>query len=218
MKWLKPDKVILLGDIVDCYSISSFTRDPERASSLKEELDQGAKFIDKIVHTCPNAEVIYELGNHEDRLRKTIWNVVPAFKGLITFEEKLHLDKHNIKSYDYGFAYVHNAFLYIHGNKVNKHSAYTAKVNYADLGMSGIGGHTHRAGTYYKTDWDGEHEFAENGCLCKLSLSEEWFHKPVPDWQHAFSIVYFDQDKFHVDQIVIPRKKFIIYHKKMFTL
>jgi hypothetical protein len=157
-------------------------------------------------------------GNHCWRFDKYI-NGHPELNGVIDFNAKIGLIDFGYEWYEYGDIYEHNGFLYTHGHRVNKHSGYTAKNMLEDLGVSGECGHTHRAGSHYKTDWGGEKVFLENGCLCDFTLSMDWFRRKLPNWQYAISVVKFQGKDFHVDQIVIPRKKqFIIYGDKYYTL
>jgi UDP-2,3-diacylglucosamine pyrophosphatase LpxH len=217
-KNLHPDKLFILGDFVDMYSISHFSRDPERVTNLKPEFEQGKRILDLIVNTINAKEVIFTEGNHEDRLRKFLWNN-PVIHGLISMEDKLGVNDLGIKYYEYGKNYIYkNKLIYTHGNKVNKYSAYTAKNMMDDLGLSVISGHTHRLGTHYRTDYGGAKIAVENGCLCSISLAHDWFRKEVIDWQLGLSVIKWVEDRFNIHQICVPKDKFIIYGKFYYEL
>jgi hypothetical protein len=204
--------------MVDCPSISKFDDSPLRITTLRQDLNAGYEANCKISDKFPKAKKRYVKGNHCDRY--PIWICSnKKLDGLIDFDKEIGLKEHEIEIYEYGDKFETNGFYFMHGDVIRKHSAYTAKCLLEDMGVSGICGHTHRAGTHYKTDYNGEKEFLENGCLCDFKLSKFWFRKPLPNWQMAISILKFIDDKFHIEQIVIPSKHpFIIYGDKYYTL
>jgi predicted phosphodiesterase len=216
-KFLQPDKLFILGDFIDNWSISKFLKDPARKLNLKSEIKQGREVIDRINTAIPKAEKFFIFGNHEDRLRKFLWSV-PALDGIVKLEEELGLIDYGYQVFDYGHNYQYQTLIYTHGYKVNKYSAYTAKNLLDDLGISVISGHTHRMGSHYKTNHSGALVGIENGCLCINDLSFQWFQREVPDWQHGISIIKFVEDRFNVHQVCIPKNKFILYGKQYITL
>ena len=214
-KNLKPDKLFILGDFIDFYSISRFDRNPERVVNLESEFKQGRELLWQI-RDIIDGEIIFIAGNHEDRLRKFLWNN-PVLNGCISLEKKLDLNNLEIKFYEYGKNYIYkDKLIYTHGNKINKYSAYTAKNLLDDLGMSVVSGHTHRLGMHYKTDYSGAKVGVENGCLCAFENAMEWFRKETIDWQRGISVIKWHEDRFNIQQICIPKDLFIIYGKHYF--
>ena len=61
--WYKPDELIFLGDVVDFYAVSSFTKDPKRALELQDEIDQAVDIIRRITDKAPKANKIFLRGN-----------------------------------------------------------------------------------------------------------------------------------------------------------
>jgi predicted phosphodiesterase len=217
-KNLHPDKLFILGDFIDMYSISKFDRNPARVTNLQTEFVMGKDTLQRLVSEIKPAQVIFTEGNHEDRLRKFIWNN-PVLDGCIDIKEKLGINELGIEYFEYGKNYVYkDKLIYTHGNKINKFSAYTAKNMLDDLGMSVISGHTHKLGTHYRTDYSGAKIAVENGCLCQTELALEWFRKEVIDWQKGISVIKWHDDRFNIHQICIPKEKFIIYGKHYYTL
>ena len=217
-KELKPDKLFILGDYIDMYSISKFDRNPARVTNLQTEFDMGKDTLHKLLSEIKPAQVIFTEGNHEDRLRKFIWNN-PVLDGCIDIKEKLGINELGIEYLEYGKNYVYkDKLIYTHGNKTNKFSAYTAKNMLDDLGMSVILGHTHKLGTHYRTDYSGAKVAVENGCLCQSDLALEWFRREVIDWQKGITVIKWHDDRFNIHQICIPKDKFIIYGKHYYTL
>jgi predicted phosphodiesterase len=217
-KALKPDKLFILGDYMDMYSISKFDRNPERVTNLQTEFNMGKEILARIINTIKPTQTIFTEGNHEDRLRKFIWNN-PVLNGCIDIKEKLGINELGIQYYEYGKNFVYqDRLIYTHGTKVNKFSAYTAKNMLDDLGLSVIFGHTHRCGSHYRTDYSDAKEAVENGFLCDKSLAMEWFRREVIDWQLGISVISWVEDRFNIHNICIPKHKFIIYGNKYYTL
>jgi predicted phosphodiesterase len=66
----RPDLVVIGGDLLDMYSISRFDKDPERTFRLQDEIDAAKPFVKAV--DALGADVVYLLGNHEERLANLI--------------------------------------------------------------------------------------------------------------------------------------------------
>ena len=69
----QPDSLINLGDMVDCYTLSDFLRDPNRKESLQDEIDIARGINLMLRQAAPNATIDQFEGNHEERLRRALW-------------------------------------------------------------------------------------------------------------------------------------------------
>lgn len=199
-KDLKPDRVILIGDIIDFYSISRYMKDPGRINSLQPDIDKTRAMIDHIrTDIAPNAEIIYLEGNHEDRLGRFLLTKAPELYNLraLTVPELLDLRKMDIT---YKIEHQIGDLTLTHGHIVRKHSAYTARAMSEDYGCV-ISGHTHRLGSHYRTDRRGHVCAYENGCLA--SMGDVEFIKGTPNWQHGFSVLSENRGLLNVEQIQI---------------
>ena len=58
------DIIILNGDILDFYDVSSFDKDPDRINSLQKEIDMATKFFKKLRTIKPDARIVFIKGNH----------------------------------------------------------------------------------------------------------------------------------------------------------
>jgi len=97
-------------------------------------------------------------------------------------------------------------FLITHAEIIRAHSGWTAKGMSDKHGGSGIHGHTHRLGSYYKTNRSGMYGWYENGCLCNLEPD----YMVHPNWQQGFSVITFTRGgRFWVEQMQIIHRKFI---------
>lgn len=73
-KDFRPEAWLNLGDHYDCEAISRFDKDPRRALlGLQSEIDASARYWRTVAGMVDT--VAFLLGNHEDRLRKTLATV-----------------------------------------------------------------------------------------------------------------------------------------------
>ena len=132
LKEHQPSVVHLLGDVVDFYQLSSFNKDPIRALELQGDLDGTELYLQRVRDAVPNARIIYSEGNHEFRLRRYLWSEAKELAALrsLRIEELLHLDRYKVEWVDQMSPYKIGKLLYIHGVKVSKWSAYTARAHF----------------------------------------------------------------------------------------
>lgn len=205
---LQPDYVFANGDVNDFYPLSKFDKNPERLTNLQGDLDNTSGMFTRQRALVANARMVELDGNHEDRLRRYLWSRDPALSSLRCLElnKLLGLDENEIShsGYEEGIL-INGVFLIIHGNICSVHSSYTAKRMYEKHGGCGIGGHTHRGGSYYKKDRFGTWGWWENFCLCDLDPD----YIQNPNWQHGFSLIHFKKKRFYVEQVPIIDGKFI---------
>ena len=210
IKDFKPHKVFVLGDWIDFYDLSSFDRDPDRKFSLQKELDLGRGYLEELADLTPKATRVFMQGNHEDRLRRWLWRNpdVSSLRGL-DLDELLGLADLGYESYEYHQVYNYGTGLLVkHGDLVRKHSAYTAKAELENDGISGISGHTHRLGTHFKRDHSGQTVWYEAGCLCDL----EPHYNVRPNWQTGYAYSYKERQgsQFHITLVPIIKNKAIV--------
>ncbi len=208
VKDLKPYGVILNGDIVDCYELSTFDKNPLKEAGLEREIRESMGLLYTLAqHTT---ERWWLGGNHEDRLRRTLWKW-PQFSTLsaLQFEHLFNLDDNGFKWKPYGGVYNLGKLLVTHGNMVRTHSGWTGRAHFEKFGGSVLIGHTHRLGIYYRTNAKGVHAGYENGCLCRLDPE----YVQYPDWQQGFSVVHVDTSNgfFNVAQVPILRRRIFYY-------
>jgi predicted phosphodiesterase len=198
---LEPHGVILNGDIVDCYSISDYTKNPMSYADLETEKGLAEIVMGHVKRT--GAKELYWIGgNHEDRLRRYAWKNAPALAqtGELDFARVFRTKENGFNYLPYGEGVQLGRLYVTHGDLVSKHSAYSAKAMFEKYGTSVLHGHTHRLGVYYKRDARGPHAAYENGCLCKLSPE----YAQHPNWQQGFSVVHLQPNgEFNVQQIPI---------------
>lgn len=192
-KWFNPDRIFIMGDLVDFYAISQFIKDPERALRLQDELDQAKNILEQFRKFFPITPIVLIRGNHEHRLQKYLWTKAPELSGLrdLMVESLLDLKKLNI-IYEKTGRLIHRGVVFKHGDVVRKYAGYSAKGEFEKSGMSGISGHTHRASTYYQNNASGNYVWMECGCLCQLD--PEYMEGDTPNWQQGWGVGYFKEN------------------------
>lgn len=204
---IKPDGIIMNGDIVDMHSLSSFDKNPLDAPRLEQEIKEAGELMARFKRI---PKKIWIGGNHEHRLEKYIWKKAPEFAGLdsLGFPVLFKLKDFGFEWLPYGKWIELGKLVVTHGNLVSRHSAQTARNHMEKYGTSILVGHVHRLGAFYKRDMRGEHVAFENGCLCRLDPEYDQF----PNWIHGLSIVHtFPNGLFNVQQVPILDRRILTY-------
>ena len=213
-KDLQPDCVVHIGDLLDCWQISDFDKDPARRSTLQDDIDVATGMLKTLQTQAPDAKYWLLEGNHEDRLRRLIWRMTDkqrelahlrAFQEGINWPSLLGLNLAD----DTGWTFVHAQgqartrilpkFITKHGQIIRKWSGASAKAEWERYGKSGLSGHTHRLGLFYTNDYNGSHVWAETGCTCLLQA--EYVEDPC--WQQGCAVITYVGDRFAVELVYI---------------
>lgn len=216
IEYIKPDVIIMLGDMVEFQPLSSFMKLPESGLLLQSDLEVTHKYFTSLRESCGwDCKIVYKEGNHERRLRNGILHNFPELFTLenLKIENLLKLDDFNITYSPYEEdLFINQDFVAIHGSKYEKgylsqESSYSAKNTYHKWKMSGIMGHTHRLGAYYFRTLKGMDAFYESGCL--RNIEPDWVKHP--NWQQGIMLGYFSKtsSRFYMQQIPIVHHKFI---------
>lgn len=210
----QPENIVLLGDILDCYSISRFSKRPDRVRNLQDEINIFYHLMRDLKKELPNTDIHYVLGNHENRLEKLVLDN-PGLFGLKALEPQRLFRLDDLGIYYHKTKVKLNNFIYYHGDVVRKDASYTAKAEYLDHKMQdGVSGHTHRLGSYYSTYEQQPSGWFENGCLCKIE--PDYINDPdKANWQHGFTIVDSFDGINQATQILVNNHRFA-YNGKIY--
>ena len=214
-KELQPYAIDLIGDLIDCYALSSFDKNPSRQSSLQDEIDQGQDFLSELRSVVGSkCEIHYSEGNHEARIRKLLWGKCSQFAGLrnLTIPELLRLDSFNIQWHPSGIPYNAGSLWFTHGKKINQTAGVAAKLTSDKAGCSIVMGHGHRMGWIPTTDWAGCREGIEVGHLCDPAQLE-YLDSP-PNWQQGWCTIEIGKDYHDVNFVKVVqsgKKKLFVY-------
>lgn len=214
---LNPGFVCAHGDVLDCEQLGRWPKDPMHRVGLAEEIEMGATHLGIIKSLTPNAKRVYLLGNHEARLRKSIWALcegrlageiltLPSVHEVLKWEALLGLgDDWETVSYTGGGGSNHyllfDRLILKHGDIVRAHSGASAKAEYSKYNKGGMSGHTHRRGVYEHRDYNGTQAWWEMGLLG--TIREDYVAHA--DWQQGFNVVTWSADRkqFGVEEIRI---------------
>ena len=201
----QPDTIVIDGDGIDCYSLSTFDKNPHRIFKTKDELAMAGNMLDMFHKLCPNAVIIWLDGNHEYRLWRTYMELcakdvkvleVLGAAGITTLDTSnlLHLADRGVQYQPYSGHLNFLSFIITHGDIVRSNSSYTARGMYEKWHSSGASGHTHRLGCYHFTDGTGRtHAWYELGSLCLNTLE----YVSNPNWQQGFGYGQVLRNKLH---------------------
>lgn len=206
IKDFKPSTVFILGDLLDCYAISRFTKDPKGKLNFKQEIESARRVLKEIRSCSGNAKIYYLRGNHCLRMQRYLWNRAEELSGLSELEipHLLQLDKLNIEWVEKGMMMYHGIMVK-HGSIVRQYSGYSAKAEYEKNGCSGVSAHTHRANIYYHSNSGGEFQWMETGCLCKLE--QEYMEGEKANWKQSFGVGYFKGNDCKLELVTINKGK-----------
>jgi len=182
------DTVILLGDLMDFYQLSRFSRDPSMPK-MKDEINICKDFLKYLREKFNKAQIIYYSGNHEIRLNRYVQDHAPALFGIetITVESLLELNKLGIKFVENGIGLkISSAFL-LHGNEAgSKGGINIARTMLLKTNDNCIFGNFHKTQESSSKTLDGK-EYANwsIGCLCGLKPA----YMPINQWNQGFGVM-----------------------------
>ena len=198
---LQPNVLVDMGDGVDAGHLSDkFKQNPMRTTSLQDEINLKRQQLAAFRSAMPNSRYIYLEGNHEERLRRVLWNTEGPANALIkldvvqrnlTWPVLLDLAPLHVEFYPYDEQtdkQLLPKFILKHGTTVRKKSGYTATAELEKYNRSGASGHTHRLGVIWKRDHNGQHVWVETGTCA--SLKPEYTQDP--DWANGCVVLTFD--------------------------
>lgn len=178
------DLIILAGDILDCFSVSSFPK--EMHIPLYEELKITSSVLKKIDRLTPNTKKIVFRGNHEFRFKRYLAKFQSEFSPLVS-DDILEILKNGFTYRDYknrkrvvdplsdnftiidSWYYIYKDLILAHPTNFSKIPMRTCVSTYDYFKNQGIDfnalaiGHTHKAGSLIH----GGTLLCELGCLCE---------------------------------------------------
>lgn len=78
---VKVDTIVLDGDIIDCYNLSRWEKDPNQRNHAYE-IELLTIFLDDLKYMFPKVELVFKCGNHDQRYEKFIYSKSPEFIGV----------------------------------------------------------------------------------------------------------------------------------------
>lgn len=194
IKEIKPDKIVIIGDFADFYSVSDHDRDPNRKKLLTDEVEDVNRELDRL-HKIAGENVVYIEGNHEDRLRRYLWRHARKLMGIRTLDVPglFYLQERGWIHRKYREAWRYGKVAYKH-DVAGRAGKYAARASLQDFGGNVVIGHTHRGEVTYQGEAKGSSHFCLNvgwlGDVKQMDYTDP--DKAVRDWNLGFGIVDYD--------------------------
>lgn len=149
-----PDVIVVMGDLADFYSISSFSKDPTRGMAFSDEIADLHDALDDLDSLQPERKFYIE-GNHEYRLITYLRNKAPELFETITVSKYLRLNERDWELTPYKQATKLGKLWITHdvGN-VGRYSLFRAADTFQH---SVVVAHTHHMGLIVEGNATGEH-------------------------------------------------------------
>ena len=97
-KDLKPHTIVVIGDFADFYSLSSYSKDPERAGKLDTEMED-VRWGIRELESLKAKRKIFVMGNHEDRMRRYLQDKAPELWQMVSIEKWLGIKDWEVVDY-----------------------------------------------------------------------------------------------------------------------
>ncbi len=191
----RPTMVVHLGDMADCYSVSTHSRDPKRVTLLEDELCVVKDLLAQLGSLPSVRRKIFIGGNHEDRLRRYLWDKAPALYGLVSIPELLGLERLGWEWFDYGDG-TRIGKLYV-THDLGFAGRYGVRRSLAAAGCNIVIGHLHQMCVVYDGSAMGDtHVAACFGWLARADVAHDYKHKikAMKEYQHGFGLGYMTPD------------------------
>ncbi len=188
----KPDTIVFLGDLADCYEVSDYTKSPTRKHNFASEMQAVNDELDRVARA---KRTVVLLGNHEDRLDRLIAKRAPELHGLTSIPKLLRYEDRGWEWIPYGEQLQIGKIRFAHDYGVA--GANAVRQSLAATGHCVLFGHTHRAGIEYSGTVDGERHVGMScgwlGDYDSLAFSYTRRWKAKREWTHGFSTVQIER-------------------------
>lgn len=200
---IKPNGIVCIGDLADFYSVSSHSKDPNRALRLDEELHVVGALLDEL-DSLKAERKIFIGGNHEDRLERYLRNVAPELYNLVSIPQVLKLEERAWEYVPYKESIQVGKVYFTHDvGTAGKYSVYRVMDAFQH---SVVTGHTHRFMYLVEGDATGSRQVSvQFGWLGDVEQMD-YMHKVKArrDWSLGFGIGYLDTDTEAIHFVPVP--------------
>jgi predicted phosphodiesterase len=186
----QPEKIVLLGDILDCTSLYKADRGKVRPLSpyrnplrMIEEVLLARSLVAALRGIAPKAEILFMEGNHEFRWARDVSEfAAPLAEFVPSLPVALQLEEQGIRWVGAKQLYYLDEWMLKHGHRTNTHAGRSSLL---ESGRSVIQGHTHRLKVYAQTFEDGRQVWGlEAGHL--RCTKAGYMELSTPDWQQGW--------------------------------
>lgn len=203
------DFILLNGDILDFYALSYFSKNPA-INSIKDEVNTAKEFFRILREVYPKQRIIFYEGNHDERLRKYIWEKAPALYQVeaIQLKSLLELDKHGVELVENGRGWKIGSLHGMHGNEAGlKGGINISRTMLLRTFENCLFNNFHKTSSSPAKTLDGKTLMNWSvGCLCGLKPK----YRPINDWNWGFAEVETNGKEFQIEnKIILPDYKVV---------
>lgn len=198
-KKLKPEIIVLNGDVFDGASIS---RHPsigwEKKPSVVQELKECKSKLERIVKACPTAKRFWTLGNHDMRFETRLATVASEFAGV----NGVHLKDHFPDWVPCWRLDVNQDVTIKHRFRGGIHATHNNTVN---AGKTIITGHLHSPKVMPFTDYNGTRFGVDCGTLADPDgpQFEDYLEAGPTNWRSGFCVLTFKDGELLWPELVV---------------
>jgi predicted phosphodiesterase len=187
-KLVKPDFIVVLGDFLDCYTVSSHRKDPRRRLTLQDELDAANAELDKLDALGAKSRHFVQ-GNHEHRLERYLMDHAPEVFGMARPDRLLRMADRGWSYTPYGRSLRIGRMNYTH-DVDGKAGPNAHAQSLQAFGGNVCQGHTHRLATCYAGNLKNEtHTGVSLGWLGDANAADyKSYVKAKKDWTLGFGL------------------------------
>lgn len=228
---LQPDRVVMLGDMVDFPGQSRFDTHPSHSGRLQEQLDTTHTMLAQVRADAPNAIIDYIPGNHEYRLTREIIQRNAELLGIkranaakelgvLTLDFLLRLGELEVNmagEYPNGEVWLNDHTVAIHGTVAKSNGSTSIEYLKKHPHLNTIHGHSHRAEIQWRTTrvrGGGMERWAMSpGTIADIRGNVPSYGSSVgsnglpedraENWQQAIGIIEYTADMAHPELAVI---------------
>jgi hypothetical protein len=211
---LQPDQIILNGDTLDMFALSTYPKDIRSSYNLQQERTAYHDLLFNIAQISPNSRIVETNANHSgDSIDGRWWRYLSTRLGELAsipeVREKLSYENLFLpKGFDMELVDTVTLgadFNIVHGDVVRAKAGASAMGLIDKWNASVMCNHTHRMGSTSRRvpsiggRPEARHIAYENGCMCDMSP----VYASAPDWQNGFSIIHYNDVDVAVEQVHI---------------
>lgn len=181
------DFVLINGDLMDCYELSTFDKQPGLAKIL-DEIEMTKQFLDELKKIYPTARIILKASNHEKRMDRYICRKAPELWNMEALKLESLLDLFNK-----GISYIEenkyidvSGLTILHGHEIKFGGGKNPAMQlYDKIGVTALTSHFHRISQHSHTRLGKELDKTWSiGCMCGLHPE---YAEHNNNWQHGFA-------------------------------
>lgn len=187
---LKPDYVVLNGDICDFPQISSHHKIGwETRPTLKSELEAVQDRLAEIEKVAGNAKLIRTIGNHDSRFDSRLSHFSPEYEGIMGTRLSDHLPR-----------WTETWAIRVNGECQIKHrwhnGIHATYNNTLKSGISIVTGHLHSLKVTPWTDLRGDRYGVDTGTLADINSPQfHYMEATSRNWRSGFAVLTFKDGK-----------------------